>query len=306
MKYSIIYNPIATKFKESILNYIKEKFENKGYILNKICKSKYSGHVIELIKELDPVSDIIITIGGDGTVNEAVRAFNDIVQHCTYCHISTGTTNDMANNFNLFKNNPVKSVDKLLDDGVETYMDSILVNGEPVCYVSAFGYVAPIPFLVDGKLKKKLGHAAYVVSALPVITKRPEKLDITYEANGEKKSVTTCLALITTSKGMGGITLYRNSDQNDGKFEVCFLKELSPKIIPKLFWQYLTNNIDLSDYLAYADVFSTDKLDIHFDNALPLHPVDNDGNKACFDLTKENNELHYSIGKKIRILKPEK
>lgn len=306
MNFSIIYNPIATKFSQNVLDHLVFRMTEKGYTLHKLAKSEYSGHVITLIKDLDPVSDYIITVGGDGTVNEAVRAFNDIEQHCVYAHISTGTTNDMANNYNLSKKDPITSIDKLVSEGIETTTDSILVNGEPVCYVSAFGYVAPIPFLVSTKLKKKLGHAAYVVSALPVITRAPEKLNITYTANGETKSITTCLALITTSKGMGGITLYQNSDQNDGKFEVCFLKGLSPKIIPRLFSQYLADNINLSDYLDYADVFSTDKLDIRFEGTLPKYPVDNDGNKAEFKLNLENNELHYSVGKKIKVLKPAK
>lgn len=304
MTFSVIYNPIATKFSQKALDHLVNKFTEKGFTLNKIAKSEYSGHVIELIKELDPVSDYLITLGGDGTVNEAVRAFNDIEQHSVYAHISTGTTNDMANNFNLDRKNPIKAIDKLTENGIETEMDSIIVNGEPVCYVSAFCYVAPIPFLVSTDLKKKLGHAAYVVSALPVIMKRPEKVQITYTANGETKTVTTCLALITTSKGMGGITLYQNSDQNDGKFEVFFLKELAPAIIPKLFSQYLSDKINLADYLKYADAFSTDKLDIRFDGKLPKYAVDNDGNKAEFELTEKDNELHYTLGKKIKIFKP--
>ena len=304
MNFCVIYNPVSPHFSQEILDYLVKKFTEKGFTLTKVLKSEYSGHVIKLIKEQDPVSDYIITMGGDGTVNEAVRAFNEIDQHCVYAHIATGTTNDMANNYNMARHDPKKGIDKLVAEGVETTTDSILVNGEPVCYVSAFCYVAPIPFLVSTKLKKKLGHAAYVVSALPIILKRPEKVKITYTANGETKSISTCLALITTSKGMGGINLYRNSDQNDGKFEVFFLKELSPKLVPELFSKYLTDKINLADYVKYADAFSTDQLDIRFDGVLPKHAVDNDGNKAEFELTLHDNELHYTVGKKIKVFMP--
>lgn len=306
MNFCVIYNPVSPHFSQEILEYLVDKFKEKGFTLTKVLKSEYSGHVIKLIKEQDPVSDYIITMGGDGTVNEAVRAFNDIDQHCVYAHIATGTTNDMANNYNMARHDPKKGIDKLVAEGMETTTDSILVNGEPVCYVSAFCYVAPIPFLVSTKLKKRLGHAAYVVSALPIILKRPEKVKITYTANGETKSISTCLALITTSKGMGGINLYRDSDQNDGKFEVFFLKELSPRLVPELFSKYLTDNINLADYVKYADAFSTDCLDIRFDGILPKYAVDNDGNKAEFDLTLHDNELHYRLGKKIKVFMPPK
>lgn len=305
MNFSIIYNPIATKFSQAALDHLIFKFVERGLKLNTVAKSEYSGHVMKLIKELDPVSDYLITFGGDGTVNEAFRAFNEIEQHSVYGHISVGTTNDMANNFNLFRKDPIKSIDKLASKGKEMYMDSVLVNGEPVCYVSSFGYVSAVPYLVNSKLKKKLGHAAYVVAALPTLVRGPQRIKATYTANGKTKDTDIILALITTSKGMGGITLYKDVDLNDGKFEVCLIHDFTPALIAKIFGEYLTDNIDLSKYLDYADVFSTDELHIKFTGVLPYDDVDNDGNKADFSLTLHENELHYTIGKKIKILMPE-
>lgn len=305
MNFSIIYNPIATKFSQAALDHLIFKFVERGLKLNTIAKSEYSGHVIKLIKELDPVSDYLITFGGDGTVNEAIRAFNEIEQHSVYSHISVGTTNDMANNFNLFRKDAIKSIDKLAEKGKETYMDSVLVNGEPVSYVSAFGYISAVPYLVNPKLKKALGHTAYVVAAMPPLIRGPQRIKITYTANGITRSRDIMLALITTSKGMGGITLYDDVDLNDGKFEVCLLHSFSPALIARIFGEYLRDSIDLSKYLEYADVFSTDELHIKFDGVLPFDDLDNDGNKASFSLTLHENELTYKLGKKIKILMPE-
>lgn len=305
MNFSIIYNPIATKFSQAALDHLIFKFVERGLKLNTVAKSEYSGHVMKLIKELDPVSDYLITFGGDGTVNEAFRAFNEIEQHSIYGHISVGTTNDMANNFNLYRKDPIKSIDKLATKGKEMLMDSVLVNGEPVCYVSSFGYVAAVPYLVNPRLKKTLGHASYVVAALPVLAKGPQKIKATYTANGITKDTNILLALITTSKGMGGITLYNDVDLNDGKFEVCFIHDITPALIVKLFGEYLADSIDLSKYHEIADVFTTDDLRIKFTGVLPFDDVDNDGNKASFSLTLHENELHYTMGKKIKILMPE-
>ncbi|MBQ7639113.1 MAG: hypothetical protein IJS90_09460 [Clostridia bacterium] len=304
MNFSIIYNPIASKFTDAALEHFVKRFEEKGLTLYKAVKSEYSGHVIPLIKELDPVSDYLFTLGGDGTVNEAVTAFNSIEQHSVYSHVSVGTTNDMANNLNLYRKDAIKSIDKLAGEGVETEMDSIIVNGEPVCYVSSFGYVAPVPYLVNVDLKKKLGHAAYVVSAVPILTKKPEWIRLKYTANGETNEVTTCLALITTSKGMGGITLYPNADMNDGKFEVLFLRKLSPALIAQMLPHYLTDSLDLKKYTKYCTCFSADEMTIEFVDKLPKHDLDNDGNQATFHLTDEEKTLKYSMGKKIKILKP--
>ncbi len=305
MNFSIIYNPIATKFSQAALDHLIFKFVERGLKLNTVAKSEYSGHVMKLIKELDPVSDYLITFGGDGTVNEAFRAFNEIEQHSIYGHISVGTTNDMANNFNLYRKDPIKSIDKLATKGKEMLMDSVLVNGEPVCYVSSFGYIAAVPYLVNPRLKKTLGHASYVVAALPPLMRGPQKIKATYTANGITKDTNILLALITTSKGMGGITLYNDVDLNDGKFEVCLIHDITPALIVKLFGEYLADSIDLSKYHEIADVFTTDDLRIKFTGVLPFDDVDNDGNKASFSLTLHENELHYTMGKKIKILMPE-
>ena len=129
-------------------------------------------------------------------------------------------------------------------------------------------------------------------------------LRFTYTANGETKDTTACLALITTSKGMGGINLYTDSDQNDGKFEVFFLHKLNPVLVAEIFPHYLTDTIDIKKYTKYSTCFSTSEMTIRFTGKLPRHAVDNDGNRAGFDLTKQNNVLHYTMGKKIRVLMP--
>lgn len=301
--FSIIYNPVSTKFKMSIIEHIICRFVSKGMTLHKVEKSRYSGHVIELIKQLDPDSDLLITVGGDGTVNEAFRAFYEIEQHSVYAHISTGTTNDMANNFGLSRKDAIKSVDLLADGGHEAMMDSFTVNGEPVSYVSAFGFVAPIPYLVNNKLKKVLGHAAYVVSAVPVLASKQNKIKLTYEHDGVEEECECIMACILNSKGTGGVNVFKDVDMNDGKFEAVFVKSLSPKLIKEIFIQYLKDDIDLRQYKEFTVAFSTDYLKIKFEST-PKYEVDNDGNKASFTLKDSNNTLEYKIGKKIKILLP--
>ena len=109
-----------------------------------------------------------------------------------------------------------------------------------------------------------------------------------------------------TSKGMGGITLYKDSDQNDGKFEVFLIGMVNAKVIMDIFRDYLKGSVNLADYIHHGDFFRADKLDIKFNKDIPKYAVDNDGEKVGFEFADFNNELHYEIGKKIRILKPEK
>ena len=60
MTFSVIYNPIATKFSQAALDHLVYRFIEKGFTLYKVAKSEYSGHVIKLIKELDPTGSLKI------------------------------------------------------------------------------------------------------------------------------------------------------------------------------------------------------------------------------------------------------
>ncbi len=301
---SVVYNPVATKFSENVLEHLLSAIKDGGWTLKECVRSEYSGHVIPLIKELDPVNDLIVTLGGDGTANEAVKAFNSIDQHCFYSHISAGTTNDMAENFGLDRKDPIKSVDILASSWQEKTIDSIIVNGEAVCYVSAFGFVAPVPYLTSNALKKALGHTAYILSALPVIAKKPEILPIRYTANGVTKEMNVCLGLISSTRGVGGITLYPRADMDNGKMDVFLVRDVTPDMVPLFLGKYLSNSLDLTELSRYAEVFSTDSLRIEFLGKYPEHEVDNDGNVASFTYKECGGVLDYMMGKKIKMLLP--
>ena len=302
--FSIIYNPVASNFKQEVIDSLICRFVSRGLTLVDCCKSQYSGHVIPLIKELDPVSDLIITVGGDGTVNEAFRAFYEIEQHCAYAHVSVGTTNDMANNYGLPRHDPIKAVE-MLSRGHTMLCDSFTVNDEPVAYVSSFGDITAVPYLTNNTLKNVIGHAAYVVSALPVIVDPFREYDVKLTHDGIEEQVSCMIGLITNSRGFGGISLYPDVSLNDAKFEVCVVRgRFSRTIAASLLKDYLADTVDMNNYEKIAVAFKTDSLDVEFIGKPPRYEVDNDGNKASFTYKECNNILRFRIGKKIKILLP--
>ena len=150
-KCEILYNPVSTGFKEKNLNVIAKKIREKGIIPN-FEKSMYEGHLIELVKEKDDYNTLILTLGGDGTVSEAYKAYNKIDQKGLYAHVPTGTTNDMAKNFSV----KYKDADKITEDilnGEISLFDSYKMNDEIVSYTSVFGYLAHVPYVTKKEMK---------------------------------------------------------------------------------------------------------------------------------------------------------
>lgn len=306
-KCSIIYNPISTGFNSSILENIKKKFQAKG-IKAKLIKSRFAGHVPEIIKEENENADLIITLGGDGTIGEAIRGFQECKQSALYSHISTGTANDVRNNFGL-DSNPNKATDLILE-GEEQTMDIVTVNDVAFGYVSCFGALTNIPYETKFALKKHLGKNGYIISAIPEILKlltgSIHTYNITYDKNGEEITGECLLAAISNSKGFGGIDVYPNANIDDGNFEVLIIKKISSELIGALLHDYLNNNFDLNNYQNHLDFFTTDNLTITFNEQVPEKPIDNDGDMASVSLDDNNRTLNYKTNGKVKMLLPKK
>lgn len=304
-KCSIIYNPISTGFNLNILNSIAYKFKTKGF-KPKLIKSKFAGHVPKIIKSENGNTDLIVTIGGDGTIGEAIQGFQGQKQDSLYSHISTGTANDVCHNFGLNKN-PISSAQLILE-GTEQTMDIVTANDYAFGYVSCFGAMTNIPYETKLSLKKYLGKNGYIVSAFPeiikLLTHKIDTYNITYTKDGKTINCNCLLGAVSNSKGFGGIDIYPDANIDDGLFEVMILKNIKKDLIISLVIDYLTNNINLKNYSDYIDVFKTDNLDICFNGQPPVKPIDNDGDIAPFTLNEDNDTLNFKTNGKVKMLLP--
>lgn len=298
----IIYNPVSTGFKENDLNLIGKTIRKNG-IRPEFAKSNYEGHLIELVKEADKRNILVLTLGGDGTVGEAYKGFDQIKQKGIYAHVPTGTTNDMAKNYDVRYKDPNKIVEDIMS-GEEVFFDTFKVNKIPCAYTSTFGYCSHVPYKTPSNLKKKMGHAAYVFTALPPLVKGPEEYNITYRANGIVDSTNCILGSISNSKGFAGINLFSNAKLDDGKIELLLVKKVSPSMVLKIFRDYLKNNIDLNQLGDNIITLQAPKISLTFeDDKFPTFPLDLDGDDSKLLPTKENPTIDFEVGKKIRILK---
>lgn len=297
----IIYNPVSTGFNKNDIDKIYNT--TKHYGLNSdFLKSNYQGNLIKLVKEADDYNTLIITLGGDGTVSEAYRAYNDIHQKGLYAHIPTGTTNDMAKNFDI----RFRKCDMILNDilnGEEVMFDSYKMNDEIVAYTSVFGYLAHVPYVTSRNMKKYFGHLGYVLSAFPYIIKTPKKYNILYETDNNKEVVSCILGAITNSKGFAGIDLYKNASLNDGKLELLLVKDANPKLIASLVKDYLKNDINLKKYENSLTIDSSSKIKLTFNENYPDYPIDNDGEKSKQIIDDNKNTITYEVANKIKVLK---
>ena len=176
----IIMNPESGKKKKlTSYNLFYDMLRKHGYD-TEIIFTKKKGDATEIVQSLDyKETDLVISAGGDGTLNEVVTGNMRREQKLLIANLPMGTTNDVGNMYGY-----TKSIEKNLE---------LLLTGKPkkidVCYIddTAFVYVACLGDYIDmayntpRELKKKYGKLAYMMYGLQQLRPKLHSYNIKYK-----------------------------------------------------------------------------------------------------------------------------
>lgn len=314
MRASIIYNPNATGMNEDVLKSMNMTLSKQGIMVNEF-ESRYPGHIVELVKKVNDDSDLIVTMGGDGTLGEAFRGLGDIDQKSLLSHISTGTANDTANNLGLYQGSVYSSIRlyENLNECMVIPTDMLTANGLPFAYVSCAGTFTNLTYETPKSFKKTFGKMGYYIfsglvglSCAPDVIHKP--LKISYEKDGEEVITKAMTILVTNSKTFAGFKLFPSASISDGIFEVTILKGLPGvktfSALSKLLYKD-GEKFDFDKYSKYIDTFKTDNFKVIFENGDPRLGFNHDGDHAFVSLN-DDNSLEYKVSKKVKMLLPQR
>ena len=314
MKATIIYNPNATGMNDDVLKNMNMTLKNQNIIVSE-AQSRYPGEVIELVRKANEDNDLLVTMGGDGTLGEAFRALGETEQKALLTHISTGTANDTAGNLGLYPGSIYSSI-KLyenLNNCMVLPVDMITANGVPFAYVSCCGTFTNLTYDTPKSLKKTFGKMGYYMfsgvmglSSLYDVFHKP--LRISYENNGRQIITDAMTMIVSNSKTFAGFKLFPKTKIDDGIFEVTILKGLPGKSTFKAISELLykdAENFDIHKYSKYIDNFETDNFKVTFENGEPRLGFNHDGDHAYVSLN-DDNSLEYKVSKKVKMLLPQR
>ncbi len=237
----IIYNPNSGKnVKEDFLTKASNLLIEHDYD-PEIIFSKYRGHITQIVKDLS-YADLVITVGGDGTFNEAMTGNLKRKKSLLLAHIPLGTTNDIGVMFGYGKD--VIDNFRLLLDGEIKGMDICLVNDKPFVYVAGFGKFMNVPYDTNRNLKKKLGYLAYLIEGIKEFKNVTKLHELTYTIDNEKYHGLYSFVAISNANRIAGINnFYSDVKLDDGKFEVIFCNLTRKKDIIKTLYYLSMNDI---------------------------------------------------------------
>ena len=217
MKVGFIFNPESGNGKINRLYPVIEKaFIAKGHDIS-ILKTQKSGDAKLFAQE--PVFEMLLVAGGDGTLNEVVNGIMTLDKKPRIGYIPTGTVNDVAHLLGIPRNIK-KALNLILETGELRKMDVSKINNTYFTYAAATGKFAKASYDLKRSDKKRFGSLAYVVRGITDMFydyKMP--LKITHEQGVIDKTFT--LLLFLNGPRVGGINLFliKKSKLNDGKIE---------------------------------------------------------------------------------------
>lgn len=292
---TIIINPYSgRKHKKIDLLEIEKLFNKYGYE-TKILFTNYKGHAKDMVENLEQ-SDLVVSVGGDGTFNEIMTGNFNRNKRLLLAHIPFGTANDIGAMYGYGKS-LLKNF-KLLLKGTVKKIDICTINDKPFTYVAAFGKFTNISYETPRWLKKRLGYLAYLIEGLKEIRGKTKLYHLKYEVNGVTFEGNYSFILISNANRIAGINNFYNDVQlDDNSFEVLFCTINRRKDIIKSLYGLTT---DISNAPGFS-FYKTNHLKIMFDKELDKgFSVDGE------ELEDKNKNFEIKIVRNVEILIPNK
>ncbi len=248
-KILFIINPISGVGKKRTIPKAIVKHLNQDQYDYDIVYTEYKKHGHFIASENKDKYDVIVAIGGDGTVSEIGTAL--INSNCALGIIPSGSGNGIARHLKI----PLsvkKSIQRLNHFNV-LKIDTGIVNDTPFIGTCGFGFDAHIAKKFDEFHKR--GFSSYI-KLVKQEYKRFKNLSYIINNDLSKKANMFCVA--NSSQFGNGFTVSPKSKIDDGKFELIFVDKVKLGQIPKLVKQFFSKKIHHSKH------FHSVSLDKHF------------------------------------------
>lgn len=221
-KARIIYNPTSGRevFKKELSN-VLQMFEQAGYETSTHATT-CEGDAIQATDEaVKRDFDIIVAVGGDGTINEVINGMADHENRPKLGIIPQGTTNDFARALGIPRD--VKKAVHIILENSSMLLDIGKVNDRYFVNIAGGGRLTELTYEVPSKLKTMLGQFAYYIKGIEMLpSAKPIRTRI--ELDDEVLEEDIMLFLIANTNSVGGFEkLAPDAKMNDGYFEVIIL-----------------------------------------------------------------------------------
>ena len=234
-----VVNPISgTQSKKAILKWIDERMDRSVYDYS-IVKTQYAGHATQIAAlAVQDKADVVVAIGGDGTINEIARAL--VHSETALGIIPCGSGNGLARHLRI-PMEPKAAID-IINQGNRLCIDYGKINNIPFFCTCGVGFDAfvSLKFADSGKR----GLLTYLENTLhESLTYRPETYEIENE-EGTMKYKAWMIACGNASQYGNNAYIAPQASLTDGLMDITIMEPFTVLDVPSLSFQLFNKTID--------------------------------------------------------------
>jgi len=219
----LVVNPVSGRgLSKLALGITISQFCSGGYIVTACFTGEKSPE--ELAFEHAHEHDIIVCVGGDGTLSGVVSGLLRAGVSIPVGYIPTGTANDIATTLTLSRYPQVAA--RTIIKGETRELDIGLFSGRYFTYIAAFGAFTGVAYSTPQSTKRSLGHFAYVLGGIADMS-AIKAMPTIVECDGKVIRGDFIFGGVMNSTSVAGIMKLDTSlvDLSDGLFEVILVKQ---------------------------------------------------------------------------------
>ncbi len=280
-KIVFIINPISGTGRYKIVEKAIENHLDKTKFDYSIRYTEYKGHATEIaIEESQKGTQYIISVGGDGTLNEVVKGM--VNSNSILGLIATGSGNGLARHLNI-STNPAKAIEVINNEKVEK-IDTVTLNEHRFVSIAGVGFDA----FVARKFARSEKRGFFTYFKLTIrsfFNYKPKNYTLKFDNNKIKRRA-FFITFANSSQWGYNKKISPSASLTDGLVDVCIFKKPSVihtiLLMPFLF----ANKIDKTSQL---DVIKTNEIIISRKKDKKMH-IHIDG-----DDSKRRNTVHVKV-----------
>jgi len=198
--------------------------------------TKAPGHAVELARAAAKNGyDIIVSVGGDGTINEVVNGLysSGNIKDATLGIVSTGTGSDYIRTIGIPRRAEeacrrfLQPRKRTVDLGVVEYMNNGQKAERLFVNFAGFGFDAEIVMRTTRQFKALGGMPSYLLGVFTTLVAYSNK-DISLNVDGEPLDIRVCTVIMNNGKyGGGGMFTAPDADLADGLLDVLIVGDMS-------------------------------------------------------------------------------
>lgn len=232
----------------------------------------------------------IITIGGDGTINEVVNGIMQCNEKPKLAIYPAGTVNDFGSFLQIPRD--IEDFSRMIINGNSMKVDVGVAGERYFLNVAAAGLLPEVAHRVSSEAKTVLGKFAYYMEGIKEFSKSMFKpIKIKFKINGYEEDKEILFFILANSPSVGGFKYVApDAKVDDGHLDLLIVEHSQFKDVATIFLKALRGNHSNHPGLRYLQVeefsvYSDEKIDLDLDGELGgCLPIDFRVKKQAIDI----------------------